>query len=91
MLRSGARLPYLIVEYTYDPPLTDEALNADSAALQPCLEIRGIRRLRSYISSDRRRGLCEFEAADAETLREAYHTAKVRFDRVWPAQLYGPP
>jgi hypothetical protein len=84
-------MAYLIVEYTYDPPLTDEALNEVSAALSPCLEARGIRRLRTYLSADRRRGLCEFVAADAETLREAYHTARVKFDRVWPAELYGPP
>jgi hypothetical protein len=84
-------MPYLIVEYTYDPPLTDEALNAASAALNPCLEVRGIRRLRTYLSADRRRGLCEFVAPDAETVREAFHTARVKYERVWPADLYGPP
>lgn len=84
-------MPYLIVEYTYDPPLTDEALDVASAALAPCLEMRGIRRLRTWLSTDRRRGFCEFEAADAETVREAYRLARVTFDRVWPADLYGPP
>jgi hypothetical protein len=84
-------MPYLIVEYTYDPPLSDEALNAASAALQPCLAVRNIRRLRTFLSTDRRRGFCEFEAPDAESLRDAYRTARVSFERVWTADLYGPP
>jgi hypothetical protein len=33
-------------------------------------------------------GCCEYYAPDAETLREAYHTAKVKFARVWPAMLF---
>ena len=84
-------MPYLIVEYDYDPPLTDEELNRSSAALKPCLDVRGIRRLRTFLSTDRRRGFCEFVAPDAETVREAYRSAKVKFDRVWAADLYGPP
>ncbi|HVY38070.1 MAG TPA: nickel-binding protein [Polyangia bacterium] len=84
-------MPYLIVEYTYDPPLTDEKLAEASAALNPCLDVRGIRRLRTYLSTDRRRGFCEFVAADAESLREAFHTAKVPYARLWAADLFGPP
>jgi hypothetical protein len=83
-------MPYLIVEYQYDPPLTDEVLNEISAALNPCLDVRGIRRLRTFLSTDRRRGFCEFVAADAESLREAYHSAHVKFERVYTADLYGP-
>jgi hypothetical protein len=84
-------MPYLIVEYTYDPPLTDEALNESSARLNPCLDVRGIRRLRTYLSTDRRRGFCEFVAADAESVREAFHSARVDYQRLWSADLYGPP
>jgi len=84
-------MPYLIVEYEYDPPLTDELLNELSANLNPCLEVRGIRRLRTFLSSDRRRGFCEFVAPDAESVREAYRSARVKYERVWTADLYGPP
>lgn len=81
-------MPYLIVEYDFAPPLTDRDLEIASAALAPCLEVRNIRKLRSVISEDRRRGYCEFEAADAETLREAYRSAKVGFRSVWSAQIF---
>jgi Protein of unknown function (DUF4242) len=83
-------MAYLIVEYIFEPALTEAQLNRDSAALNPCLDVRGIRRLRTFLAIDRRRGFCEFEAADAETVREAFHIAGVRFERVWAADLYGP-
>jgi hypothetical protein len=84
-------MAYVIVEYLYDPPLTDDVLNKDSAALQPCLEMRDVRRLRTYLAADRCRGFCEFVAPDAETVRDAFRNAKVAFERVWTAELFGPP
>jgi hypothetical protein len=84
-------MPYMLVEYDHDPPLTDEKHDAASARLDPCLQVRGIRWIRSWLSADRRRGICEFEAADAESLREAYRSASVKFSRVWGAELFGPP
>ena len=38
-------MPFLIVEHDHDPPLTDERLAEVSAALNPCLNVRGIKRL----------------------------------------------
>ncbi len=70
-------MPYLIVEYTFDPPLTDDVFRGAYDALKPCLEMRNIRRLRSWVSEDRRRGLCEYQAADAQTVRDAYRMAQV--------------
>ena len=83
-------MPYLIVEYDHDPPLTDEKLAFDSAALGPCLAVRGIVRLRSWISRDRRRGVCEFRAADAESVREAFRSAEVGYSKMWTGTLFEP-
>lgn len=83
-------MPFLIVEYDYDPPVTDEQLVKYSSSLEDCLQIRGITRLRSWVSNDRRRGFCEYRAASAELVREAYHTANVGFARVWGATLFEP-
>jgi hypothetical protein len=86
-------MPYLIVEYRFDPPLTDEKLRDAVGALTPCLEIRNIRRLRSWLAEDRRRMICEYHAADLQSLRDAYHMAKVPYVSIWPGQLfeYAPP
>jgi hypothetical protein len=81
-------MPFLIVEYDFSPPVTNEDLGRMKAALTPCLEVRNIRKLRSIISEDGRRAFCEYEAVDAETLREAYRVAGIGFRTVWPAQLY---
>jgi hypothetical protein len=81
-------MPYLIVEYDHQPPISLEQQAANSAALSSCLQVRNIKHLRSWLSMDGTKGCCEFFAPDSETLREAYHTAKVGFARVWPALLF---
>lgn len=42
------------------------------------------------LSSDRRYGVCEFEAPDAEAVRVAHHTAGVPFVRVWTGERFTP-
>jgi hypothetical protein len=83
-------MPYLLVEYRYDPPVTPEQLAKRSAALTPCLELRGITWLRSWVASDGRRGVCEYRAADAESLREAYRSAGVTAAAIWSGTLFEP-
>ncbi len=73
----------LIVETTYDPPLTDDERRSTQDLLDPCLQLRGVEWVSSYEASDRRRKVCVFRAPDAESLREAFRGAGVRFDRVW--------
>jgi hypothetical protein len=84
-------MPYLIVEYEHDPPITDAELADVGRRLGPCLEARNIRHMRTWKSSDRRWGVCEYEAADAEAVREAYRSAQVKFLRLRSADLFGPP
>jgi hypothetical protein len=75
----------LIVETTYDPPLTDELRLANQEQLTPCMELRDVRWLHSYESADRRRKVCVFEGPDAEAVRESLRSARIGFDRIWPA------
>lgn len=78
----------IVVEYEFSPPITEEGLKQMGETLAPCSRMRRLRRLRTLISNDGRRGFCEFEAADAETVRDAYRSAGVAFHSVWPAKLY---
>ena len=78
----------MIVEQSFDQPLTSEDMNNMAKRVDPCLEAHGARWMRSYISSDRKRVLCEFEAADAEKVRESYRSAGVPFERVWSADMF---
>jgi hypothetical protein len=40
------------------------------------------------LSKDRRRGFCEYEAADAETVRRVQMEAGAPFDRIWSADIH---
>ena len=78
----------MVVEQSFDQPLTSDDLNNMARRVDPCLEAHGARWMRSYISSDRKRVMCEFEAADAEKVRESYRSAGVEFERVWSADVF---
>lgn len=78
----------MVVEQSFDHALTSDELNAMAKRVDPCLEAHGARWMRSYISSDRKRVLCEFEAADAEKVRESYRSAGVSFERCWTADVF---
>ncbi|MEO8033683.1 MAG: DUF4242 domain-containing protein [Acidobacteriota bacterium] len=78
----------LVLEQTFEPPMTPEQLNEAARKLDKCLEQHGARWMRSYVSSDRRRMICEFEAADAEAVRASARSAGVPFDSCWTADMY---
>ncbi|WP_322505519.1 nickel-binding protein [Chroococcidiopsis cubana] len=46
--------------------------------------------MRSYLSLDRTRVICELNAPDTQSIREAQHQAGVSFDRVWSATIAKP-
>jgi hypothetical protein len=78
----------VIVEQVYAEPMTDEALAAFAKRIDPCLEVRSGTWRRSAVSSDRRRMTCEFEAPDAESVREAYGVAGLPYERIWSADVF---
>lgn len=78
----------IIVEYSFAEGMSDEALSAMAARLDECLEIRNGAWVRSSLSSDRKRMICEFEAPDAESVRDALRSSRQSYDRVWAAQVF---
>ena len=78
----------VVIEQAFDPPLTDEEHGRVGKGIDQCAEMRNARWMRSYLSADRKRMFCEFEAPDAESVRESYRTAGVAFVRAWTAELY---
>jgi hypothetical protein len=79
-------MPHVIVEYAFDPPITEEEFDRMAEQLDPCLEGRDVRWVQSFLSLDRRRRICVFEAPDAEAVREAYRSARIGFERAWAAE-----
>ena len=78
----------IVVEQVFDPPLTDEEHGRIGARIDKCAQMRNARWMRSYLSDDRKRMVCEFEAPDAQSVRDAYHSAGVAVERVWRSELY---
>jgi hypothetical protein len=78
----------VVIEQSFDPPLTDEEHGRIGKRIDTCAEMRNARWMRSYLSADRTRMFCEFEAPDAESVRDAYRSAGVAFVRAWVAELY---
>ena len=81
-------MPRILVEQVFTEPFNDERYATFSKKLDGCLEVRNGMWRRSSISKDKLRMVCEFEAPDAESVREALRTAGIPFDRVWTADVY---
>jgi hypothetical protein len=77
-----------MVEQVFTEPLTDERYAAFAKRLDPCIEMRNGAWRRSAVSKDRLRVVCEFEAPDAESVRESYRLSRVPFERIWAAEVY---
>ena len=78
----------VIVDHVFNPPMSEEQQQAYARRLDPCLEVRNGAWRRSSISKDRRRMTCEFEAPDAETVRQALRSADVPFAEAWTVDVY---
>jgi uncharacterized protein DUF4242 len=79
----------VIVERSFDEPIEFEALQTREEKVSWCLDQYKIRFLRSYLSSDKKRMICVYEAPDAESVRTANRLAEAPFDCVWTATLHG--
>lgn len=76
-------MPRIIIERHFDTPQSDTDMQAVADRERPCLAAHQASWKRSVLSSDRKRMICEYEAADAETMRRIQRDAGALFDRVW--------
>jgi hypothetical protein len=76
----------VVAEYRYEEPLTVERHERDAPRLADCLEVREARLVRTHVSRDRTRRISVFEAADAESVRNAHRSANIHFESIWPAE-----
>jgi len=73
----------IVVERSFDTPQSDADMKIVADRERPCLAAYNVTWKRSLVSADRKRIVCEYEAADAETLRRIQREAGAQFDRVW--------
>jgi len=77
----------IVVERNFVVPQSDEDMKAVADRERPCLGIYNVAWRRSLISADRMRMVCEYEAADSETVRKVQREAGAQFDRIWSAEV----
>ena len=80
-------MPHIIVERSFETPLTQEELADVERRMAPCLDLYYVRWIRSYWSTDRRRMICEYDAADVASVRNVQREAAAKFDNAWAADL----
>jgi hypothetical protein len=73
----------IIVERSFDTAQTDDVMKAVADRERPCLAAYQATWKRTVLSADRKRMICEYEAADAETMRRIEREAGAQFDHVW--------
>lgn len=78
----------IIVERSLPEPVAITDMAQRVASGSACLEAHRVRFVRSLVSSDGLRVICEYEAPDAETVRLANRKLGLPFDRVWAAESY---
>ena len=77
----------IVVERTFQVPQTDAEMAEVANRERPCLGIYNVQWKRSLLGADRMRMVCEYEAADAETVRKVQREARADFDRIWIADV----
>mgnify|MGYP006370229879 CR=1 FL=1 len=77
----------IVVEGSFATPQTDADMKLVADRERPCLANYQATWKRSLISADRMHMICEYEAADAETMRRIQREAGAQFDRVWVGEV----
>ncbi len=78
----------IILEHHFeDRPFDVDRYRDAQSRNAPCLDIHGVRHVVSYITPDRRRMVCVFEAPDAEAVRQTSRQLGYSYDSIWPATV----
>jgi hypothetical protein len=84
---AGGASAVVLVERSFAAPVTFEEIAAREETGAWCLDANRVRALYSYLSSDRRRMLCLYDAPDAESVRRAQRQIGMPVDDVWGATV----
>jgi len=78
----------IIVERRFEPPVTETDLQAVIDRMAPCFELHKVTWRRSFLSHDRRRMFCEYDAPDVESVRDLQRQAEAPFEQAWAAEVF---
>ena len=73
----------VLVERSWEEPVTLERIQAIEDAGAHCLATHRVKFARTFFSTDRRKMVCLYKAPDAESVRTAQRQADMPMDAVW--------
>lgn len=83
---SGDPQPNVMVSRTFVDPVEVSDIQAIEDAASHCLDIRHVRFVKTFFSSDRKRMMCLYHAPDAESVRNAQLEANMPVESIWPCR-----
>jgi hypothetical protein len=86
-----SEMALVVVERIFPEPVDLDMFRAAVKDNKSCRDLHQVRYLRGYLSGDRLRMVCLFEAPDAESVRIANRQAGMPYERIWTATIYEPP
>lgn len=81
----------VILERSWDPPLTEADMRVILTTPQDCFDLHRVAWQGSMLSADGRELVCHFNAPDAESARIALQQAGADVARLWPGTLHDGP
>jgi len=82
------KLTTIILEHRFSGrPFDLDRYNQAQANNEWCLKLHGVRHLVSYLTPDRMRMICVFEAPDVEAVRRTSRQLGYGYDQLWPATV----
>ncbi len=82
-------IPNVLVERTFDQPVSFEAIQSQGRAAGWCLQTHQVKYSRSFFATDRKRMLCLYHAPDAESVRLVQRESALPFNAVWAFDWIG--
>ena len=83
LARFAADSVNVLVRRSFAQPVALAEIQAQEDAASRCLDVRHVKFVRSYFSTDRKRMLCLYRAPDTESVREAQRYAGMPMEDVW--------
>ena len=77
----------VLVERRFEQPIDFQDIQRQETAASWRLDTYNVRFLKTFLSKDRRRMLCLYEAPDAEAVRSAEKQARIPFEHAWTCQI----
>jgi hypothetical protein len=78
-------MEHVIVERVFAEPVDLPELTRRYKEGIRCFELRNVSHLRTTVSRDGRRMICEYSAPDAESVREANEAIDLPYAHIWTA------